>query len=108
MPGIDDAIGQWVKRAERSGELKRTRFLGKKFEFNDGFEGTPDEHRLAHKVLKNAGYVPYEVELLKKLSALRDAQRQAGEADTEQAVQLKKEIAEVQQKLAMRLESVRQ
>lgn len=108
MPGIDDVIGQWVKRAERSGELKHTRFWGKKFEFDDGFEGTPDEHRMAHKVLKNAGYVPYEVELLKQLGALRKSQQQVGDTDTEQAIQLKKEIAEVQQKLALRLESVSQ
>ena len=38
MSGVDDIIGNWVKKAERSGELKRGKYWGKPLDFNDGYE----------------------------------------------------------------------
>lgn len=58
MAGVDDIIGRWVKKVEKTGELERSELFGKPFELDPAYERTPDDVRMAHKVLKNAGYVP--------------------------------------------------
>ena len=101
MSGTDDIIGSWVKKAERSGELKRGRYWGKPFDFNDGFEETPEKDRMAYKVLKNAGYRPWEVETMARIAELREALDTAPESEQPA---LRRELSELRQKLALRLE----
>ena len=73
MSAVDELIKQWVKRAEQSGELKNNPLHGKPLNMNDGYLDTPEEVRMTYKILKNAGYVPAEVQALKDLAALREA-----------------------------------
>ena len=61
-----------------------------------------DELRVAHKVLKNAGYVPAEVEAMRRIAELRRLVADAN--DPAEARRLRQELAEQQQKLAVRLE----
>lgn len=105
MAGVDDIIKQWVEKVEKTGELKHIEGFGKPFKFNDGYLETPDDLRMAYKILKDAGYVPAEVEMLNKLAALRD--ELSSTQDTEQQRVLRTKIAEMQQKVAMMLGALR-
>jgi hypothetical protein len=105
MAGVDDIIKQWVERVEKTGELRSSPQFGKPFDFNDGYSETPEELRAAYKILKNAGYVPAEVELLRQLATLKD-QLAAAQSDDERK-QLQKKLAEMQQKVALMLDRLR-
>ncbi len=105
MAGVDDIIKQWVEKVEKTGELKHIEGFGKPFKFNDGYLETPDDLRMAYKILKDAGYVPAEVEMLNKLAALRD--ELSATQDAEQQRVLRTKIAEMQQKVAMMLGALR-
>ena len=59
----------------------------------------------AHKVLKNAGYVPAEIEMLQQLAQLRE--QLSGTSDAQQQRELKVKIAKLQQKVTMTLEAMR-
>ncbi len=105
MAGVDDIIKQWVEKVEKTGELKHIEGFGKPFKFNDAYLETPDDLRMAYKILKDAGYVPAEVEMLNKLAVLRD--ELSATQDTEQQRVLRTKIAEMQQKVAMMLGALR-
>ena len=105
MSAVDELIKQWVKRAEQSGELKKNPLHGKPLKMNDGYLDTPEEVRMAYKILKNAGYLPAEVQAVKDLAGLR--QRLNGCADEEKRRELRVKIANAQQKVAMMLERFR-
>jgi len=105
MAGVDDIIKQWVERVEKTGEMRNSPHFGKPFDFQDGFLETPEDLRMAHKILKNAGYVPAEVEMLQRLAALKD--QLASAVDPQQQHQLRTQLAELQQKVAMMLDGLR-
>jgi hypothetical protein len=102
MAGVDDVIGQWIKRAEKSGELTRGRYWGRPFDLDDAYARTPEELRMAQKILKNAGYVPAEVEMMSRLGALR-AELATAVSDADRQT-LRQQIAELDQQLSVRLE----
>jgi hypothetical protein len=104
MAGIDDIIGQWVKKAERSGELRHGKYWGKPLNLDDGFEQTPARLRMTYRILKNAGYVPYEVELLQTLADRKEAYLSV--TDPQQASDLAREIAQLEQKLSVVIEGL--
>ncbi len=62
---------------------------------------TPAHLRMGYQVLKNAGIPPREVELLQRRAALQEALQQA---DGERRAALARELADLQQDLALRLE----
>jgi hypothetical protein len=105
MAGVDEVIRQWVQKVEQTGELRNSPGFGKPFELNDGFLETPAELRMAYKILKDAGYVPAEVEMVQQLATLRE-QLDATRGEAEQRA-LKIKIAALQQKVAMMLEAMR-
>lgn len=104
MAAVDAVIKQWIKEIEASGELKKHPLHGKPLDLNDGYLDTPEEIRMTYKILKNAGYVPAEVQALKDLATLKIEIRQT----TDQAQQrtLRAKIANAQQKIAMMLERI--
>lgn len=106
MAGVDDIIRQWVEKIERSGELRGGPSWGKPFEFSDGYLDTPDELRMTYKILRNAGYVPAEVEMLARLAALRE-QLGAPELAAGEARALSQEVAELEQRIAILLDKFR-
>jgi len=105
VAGIDDIIGQWVKKAERSGELQRGKYWGKRLNLDDGYEQTPARLRMTYRILKNAGYVPYEVELFQTLADRKDELQSA--TDPERARELVREIAQLERKLSVVMEGLR-
>ena len=105
MAGVDEVIRQWVQKVERTGEIRNVPGFGQPFNFNDGFLETPAELRMAYKILKDAGYVPAEVEMVQRLATLRE-QLDATRGEAEQR-ELRIKIAELQQKVTMMLEAMR-
>jgi hypothetical protein len=105
MSAVDDIIKQWMLEAERSGEMQRNPHLGKPLNLNDGYDDTPEELRMVHKILKNAGYQPHEVHLINRLAALKAAYKAA--ADEDARLHLRSEITSVQTRLSLLLERYR-
>lgn len=103
MAGVDDIIAEWVKRAEASGELEHGKYWGKPFDLDDGFVETPARLRMAYRILKNAGYVPEEIEMLKRLAELRECA--AGETDPARRRALKRDAAMLAARLKVALEA---
>jgi len=102
---LDDHIGEHLRESEASGELRSAPSWGKPLQFNDGYDDTPEELRLAMKVLHDAGVVPPEVELLHRLAALRrDA---AAATDPQQSRALAQRASELEQLIKLRLERLR-
>ena len=103
---LDDHIGRSMRDTEASGELQAAACWGKPLDFGDGYEETPAELRMAFKMLKDAGVVPPEVDMLHRLAALRqELVAAAGDAEREQA--LRQRIATLQVSVQLRLDSLR-
>jgi DnaJ homologue, subfamily C, member 28, conserved domain len=105
VAGVDDIIKQWVQKVEASGELRDHPGFGKPFQFDDGFLETPDELRMVYKILKNAGYLPAEVELLKRLAQLKESI--AATSDAAERDRLRVQLGELQQRVAIMFDKLR-
>ncbi len=102
---LEDHIGRSLAESQRNGELKTAPSWGKPLHLGDGYEQTPDELRMGYKILKDAGFVPPEVELMREIEALRLRLETLAEGDAAQA--LRQQIADKRQHLALRLEKLR-
>ena len=60
---------QKINKAIENGELKTEGWKNKPLDLNDDHM-VPDDLKMAYKLLKNAGYVPPEVETRKEISRL--------------------------------------
>jgi hypothetical protein len=105
MPTLDDLIAQSLRDAQRSGELQSAASWGKPLDLADGYAQTPEELRMAFKALKDAGFVPPEVETMKQIAALRE--NIETEPDASKAEAMRQRVSELQQHLALRLEKLR-
>jgi len=61
-----------IREAMARGELDNLSGTGKPLSLDEDLSGVPDELRMAYKLLKNAGFVPPEVELRKEIVSLRE------------------------------------
>lgn len=102
---LDDEIGRKLAEAERSGELRSARGYGQPMQADAGWDETPDALRMPFKILKDAGVVPHEVEMLKQRAALRDALEHC--TDPAEARSLNRSLALLEQNIALRLEALR-
>jgi hypothetical protein len=101
----DEAIGEHLERARRSGELQAAESYGKPMSEAEGWHETPVEFRLPFKILRNAGVVPPEVELFHRRAAVR---RELAACTSEQQRRaLQQLLSEVEQIIALRLEGMR-
>lgn len=101
----DEAIADHLAEAMRNGELRNAPSFGKPMAEAEGWSETPLELRLPFKILKNAGVIPPEVELFHQRAQLR---QQLEEATTElQRAALRQRLGELEQVIALRLESLR-
>ena len=105
MPTIDEQIAQNLREALRSGELQSAASWGRPLDLEDGYAQTPEELRMSFKALKEAGFVPPEVETMQRIAALREVI--AAEPDAARADAMRKRLSELQQHLALRLEKLR-
>ncbi len=106
---LDDHIGRSLAASEQSGELRSAPSYGRPLNLGDGYDETPAELRMGYKILKDAGVVPPEVELMRDIEALRQAVAAAERAgpDTEMQRTQRQRLSEMQQQLALRLEKLR-
>ena len=102
---LEDHIGRSLAESERTGELRSAPSYGKPLHLGDGYDETPAELRMGYKILKDAGVVPPEVELMRDIEALR--QSLEGAADSKAARAQRQRLSEMQQLLALRLEKLR-
>jgi len=102
---IDEQIAESLRESERSGELQSAASWGKPLDLADGYAQTPEELRMAFKALKDAGFVPPEVETMRQIAALRE--RIEADPDAPGADAIRQRMSELQQHLALRLEKLR-
>ncbi len=102
---LEDDIGRKLAESEASGELRHARSWGKPLDLGDGYDETPAELRMGMKILKDAGVVPPEVELMRDIETLRRSLEGAGDDAAARAG--RQRLSEMQQQLALRLEKLR-
>jgi len=61
-----------IREAMARGELDNLPGAGKPLAMDEDLSGVPAELRMAYKILKNAGFVPPEVDLRKEIVTLRE------------------------------------
>lgn len=105
MRTFDEEIAHRLKEAAESGELSTAKGYGKPPGSDPGWDATPAGLRMPMKILKDAGVPPPEVEMFRERSRLR-ALVQAT-ADSSQRELLLLQLVELEQKIALRLESLR-
>ena len=102
---LDDHIGRSLRDSEASGELQAAPSYGKPLHFGDGYDETPDALKMPFKMLKDAGYAPPEVELMREIAAMQ-AQVDLLPDDASSRPQ-RQQLAAMRQQLALRLEKLR-
>lgn len=102
---LEDDIGRKLGESHASGELQSAPSYGKPLNLGDGYEQTPETLRMGMKILKDAGVLPPEVELMQQI----EAERLALETITDEAVALaaRQRLSSMRQQLALRLEKLR-
>jgi hypothetical protein len=101
----EDEIGRKLAEAHASGELRSAASYGKPLALDEGWQQTPEEFRLGFKILKDAGLVPAELALFHARAELRT--RVQAEAPGLAREALQRELSELEQKIALRLEALR-
>ena len=66
IPGFETLVEERIKKAQKDGAFDNLEGTSKPLKFED--QHIPEEFRLAHKILKNSGFLPPEVELTKKIT----------------------------------------
>ncbi|MBU8910091.1 MAG: DUF1992 domain-containing protein [Desulfobacterales bacterium] len=66
IPGFEALVEERIKKAQKDGTFDNLEGKKKPLNFED--RHIPQELRLAHKILKNSGFLPPEVELKKKIT----------------------------------------
>lgn len=101
---LDDHIAQSLRQAEASGELRAAPSFGRPMAEDAGYAQTPESLRMPFKILRNAGAVPPEVELMREIAAWQQAMDAC--VDEAERRSWQQRIAERRQLLAMRLEKL--
>ena len=102
---FDEQIARMLRESDESGELQRAPSYGKPLAAIEGYLQTPEELHMGMKILKDAGVVPPEVELMQRIAALL-AQADAS-ADADEARALRERAREARLALSLRLEHLR-
>ena len=102
---LDERIGDMVRAAEQSGELRAAKSWGKPLELEDGYDETPAELRLGYKILKDAGCAPAEVQLFNEAAALRRQLEHCPPGSAE-AGRVRRQLLDVEATLCLRLEAM--
>jgi hypothetical protein len=102
---VEDHIGRSLAQSEKDGELRTARSFGKPLDLGDGYEQTPAVVRMGYKILKDAGFVPFEVELMRDIEVLNRAVAELQEGDAKRVQQQR--LSELRQQLALMLERLK-
>ncbi len=102
---VEDEISRKLSIAHASGELKTAKGYGQPLVNPDGWDDTPEEFRIGFKILKDAGFYPPEIELIRRRVELRN--EIASTCDPFEKNRLALELASLDQRISVRLESLR-
>jgi len=98
---FDKIVESIIKEAQERGEFDNLPGKGKPIDLAAYFD-TPEELRLAHSVLKNAGMTSREVDLLKEIAELK--QVHAAVLEEKKKAEIRKEIEKKQVEFSLRME----
>lgn len=104
MPTQDEEIARHLSEALASGELRAAPSFGKPLADAEGWEATPEELRMPFKILKDAGFAPPEIALFHERADLTAAL--AAQTHPTERKRLQQQLAELEQKIALRLEAL--
>ena len=90
---FEKAVEAIIKEAIERGEFDNLPGAGKPIDLSAYFD-TPEEMRVAYSVLKNAGLLPREAELLKEIAELKEVE--AALRDEKKRFEIHKEIEKKQ------------
>jgi hypothetical protein len=93
-----------IQSAMERGEFNNLKGKGKPLDLNEYFD-TPEDIRLGYTLLKNAGYVPEEVQLLNQIEELKIKLKQ--EKDQDQIQELRKLLRDAQLNYDLRMERLK-
>jgi hypothetical protein len=102
---LEDEIGRKLREAELSGELRAAKGYGERLSADEGWEQTPEALRMPFKVLKDAGVIPPEVEMLSQRAQLRVQLSTA--TDNDDLAALRQKLSALELQISLRLESMR-
>ncbi len=105
MQTQDEVIAKHLQASLANGELQATTGFGKPMAEDDGWEVTPDALRMPFKILKNAGFVPPEIEMFKRRAAMTSQVAEASSAEERDS--LMRELSLLEQSISLRLEAMR-
>jgi hypothetical protein len=94
-----------IREAMARGEFDNIPGSGKPLQGLESYFATPEGVRLGYSILKNAGFVPEEMALLKEINTLKD--RAVDCTDPEKKSRLNGQIAELQLKYDLLMERYR-
>lgn len=89
IPGFEALVEERIKQAQKEGQFENLPGTHKPLKFED--LNVPEEFRMAHKILKNAGFLPPEIELRKKIDHTHKLIEAAG-SDTPTKDRLNKKL----------------
>jgi hypothetical protein len=102
---LEDEIGRKLREAELSGELRAAKDYGKPLTDLASWRETPEELRMSFKILKDAGVVPAEVEMLNRRAAMRA--ELSTTTDLQKIEELKTQLSALEMNISLRLEALR-
>ena len=76
IPGFENIVEERIKKAQKQGQFDNLKGANKPIVF-EPYSG-PEELRMGYKILKNAGFLPPEIELRKKISHVEELLTAAG------------------------------
>jgi hypothetical protein len=98
---FDRIVEALIKEAMERGEFDNLPGKGKPIDLSEYFE-TPEEVRLAHSVLKNAGMTSREVDLLKEIAELKQVLEAV--LDEKKKQELRRQIRQKQVEFSLMME----
>ncbi|PWB71342.1 MAG: DUF1992 domain-containing protein [Anaerolineales bacterium] len=98
---FDKLVEAMIKEAQERGEFDNLPGRGKPIDLTAYFD-TPEDIRMAHAMLKNAGMTSREVDLLKKIAELK--QVQTAVQDVNRKKELGREIEKKQIEFSLMME----
>ena len=104
MRTFDEEIARYLQEAAASGELSRAKGYGKPYREDPGWEATPEALRMPMKILKDAGVAPPEIALFHERARLKAS---IDAAVPDERPKLQKQLCELEQVIALRLEALR-
>ena len=99
--GFEKIVEERIRKAQKRGDFENLPGSGKPLTFQDGCF-VPEELRLAYKILKNADWIPPEIELKNQIKQTEDLL--AGMEETSEKYRLLKKL----NFLIMKLNSMRE